>query len=144
MGEREEGSDASGNGPAVFGGKSLAVEAGAKSAFGPDPPGGGLVRIGKRAAQVHDAPEGRPNYPLLLIVKILLLEQWYNLSNPQMEETLGDRISFRHFVGLGLQEDAPNHSAISRCRTAMAEWGMAEELLMELGRQLEERGLVLK
>ena len=102
MGEREEGSDASGNGPAVFWWKvscrrswgKISVWTGIHRAVG-------WVRIGKRAAQVHDAPEGRPNYPLLLIVKILLLEQWYNLSNPQMEETLGDRISFRHFVGLG-------------------------------------------
>ena len=38
------------------------------------------VRIGKLAAQVYDAPEGRPSYPPLLMVKVLLLEQWYNLS----------------------------------------------------------------
>ena len=47
------------------------------------------VRIGKLAAQVYDAPEGRPSYPPLLMVKVLLLEQWYNLSDPQMEEALG-------------------------------------------------------
>ena len=35
-----------------------------------------------------------------MMVKVLLLEQWYNLSDPQMEEALGDRISFRRFVGL--------------------------------------------
>ena len=56
------------------------------------------------------------------MVKVLLLEQWYNLSDPQtsdprMEEALGDRISFRRFVGLGLQEDAPDHSTISRFGT---------------------------
>ena len=102
------------------------------------------VRIGKLTARVYDAPEGRPSYPPLLMVKVLLLEQWYNLSDPQMEEALGDRISFRRFVGLGLQEDAPDHSTISRFRTALAERGLAEELFMELGRQLEERGLMLK
>ncbi len=102
------------------------------------------VRIGTLAAQVYDAPEGRPSYPPLLMVKVLLLEQWYNLSDPQMEEALGDRISFRRFVGLGLQEDAPDHSTISRFRTALAERGLAEELFLELGRQLEERGLMLK
>ena len=42
MGEWEDGSDASGNGPAVFGGKPPAGDAGEKPASGADPPGGGL------------------------------------------------------------------------------------------------------
>lgn len=28
---------------------------------------------------------GRPNYDPVLMVKILLLQQWYNLSDPQIE-----------------------------------------------------------
>ena len=42
-----------------------------------------------------------------MMVKVLLLEQWYGLSDPQMEEALRDRISFRRFVGLDLQDDTP-------------------------------------
>ena len=53
------------------------------------------------------------------MVKALLLQQWYNLTDPQMEEALGDRISFRHFVGLSLQDDTPDHSTISRFRSAL-------------------------
>ncbi len=34
-----------------------------------------------------------------MMVKVLLLEQWYVLSDPRMEEALRDRISFRRFVG---------------------------------------------
>ena len=56
---------------------------------------------------IYSADEGRPSYPPLMMVKVLLLEQWYNLSDPQMEEALGDRISFRRFVGLGLQTRPP-------------------------------------
>ena len=37
------------------------------------------------------------------------MEQWRNPSDLEMEEALGDRISLRRFVGLGLQEDAPDH-----------------------------------
>ena len=47
-------------------------------------------------------------------------------------------------MGLGPQEDAPDHSTVSRFSAALAGRGLAEELFMELGRQLEERGLVLK
>ena len=50
---------------------------------------------------------GRPSYPPLMMVKVLLLEQWYVLSDPQMEEALRDRISFRRFVGLDLQDHTP-------------------------------------
>ena len=56
---------------------------------------------------VHGATEGRPSYPPLMMVKVLLLEQWYVLSDPQMEEALRDRISFRRLVGLDLQDHTP-------------------------------------
>ena len=73
-----------------------------------------------------------------------MLEQWYNLSDPQMEEALGDRISFRCFVGLGLQDDTPDHSTISRFRGILTEKRLVERLMKELSRQLEERGMVVK
>ena len=101
-------------------------------------------RFEELTAGVYSAREGRPSYPPLTMVKILLLEQWYSLSDPQMEEALGDRISFRRFVGLGLQDDTPDYSTISRFRTALEERGLSEKLFKELGRQLEARGLVLK
>ena len=95
-------------------------------------------------ARVHSALEGRPSYPPLMMVKVLLLEQWYNLSDPQMEEALQDRISFRRFVGLGLQDDTPDYSTISRFRATLEELGISETLFKELEVQLDERGLVLK
>ena len=79
-----------------------------------------------------------------MMVKVLLLEQWYNLSDPQMEEALQDRISFRRFVGLGLQDDTPDYSTISRFRATLEELGISETLFKELEVQLDERGLVLK
>ena len=65
-------------------------------------------------AGIHAAPAGRPSYPPLLMVKAMLLQQWYRASDPAMEEALWERVSFRWFVGLGLQDDAPDHSTISR------------------------------
>ena len=100
-------------------------------------------RFGRLLARVHSALEGRPSYPPLMMVKVLLLEQWYNLSDPQMEEALQDRISFRRFVGLGLH-DTPDYSTISRFRATLEELGISETLFRELEAQLDERGLVLK
>lgn len=101
-------------------------------------------RFERLVSGVYSARDGRPSYPPLTMVKVLLLEQWYNLSDPQMEEALGDRISFRRFVGLGLQDDTPDHSTISRFRTALEERGLSERLFEELGAQLESLGLMLK
>ncbi|MEM0136066.1 MAG: transposase [Thermoplasmatales archaeon] len=37
---------------------------------------------------------GRPNYYLIIIVKILLLQQWYDLSDLKIGREVSDRISF--------------------------------------------------
>ena len=86
-------------------------------------------RFNRLVEGVYSASEGRPSYPPLTMVKVLLLEQWYNLSDPQMEEALGDRISFRRFVGLGLQDDTPDHSTISRFRGILTEKRLVERLM---------------
>jgi IS5 family transposase len=40
------------------------------------------------------APTGRPAYPPLLQLKALLLQQWYRLSDRDLEEALANRLSF--------------------------------------------------
>ena len=93
---------------------------------------------------VYDAPRGRPAYPPLLMVKALLLREWYELSDEELEQALWDRISFRRFVGLGLDENAPDRSTVSRFRLQLVRRGLAPRLFAELNRQLERRRLVLK
>ena len=93
---------------------------------------------------VHGAPTGRPSWSPLVMVKALLLQQWYDLSDPGLEEALSDRLSFRRFVGLGLDEGQPDHSVISRFRKVLRERDLDGALFEEVGRQLEARGLLLK
>lgn len=76
--------------------------------------------------------------------KCLLLQQWYALSDPQLEEALADRLSFRRFVGLPLDEEVPDHSTISRFRARLAQLKLGDRLFGELNRQLEGRGLLVK
>ena len=61
-----------------------------------------------------------------------------------MEEALWDRVSFKRFVGLSLEDAAPDHSTISRFRKEVAKRGLGRRLFEELGRQLDERGLLVK
>ena len=53
---------------------------------------------------------GRPNYDPVFMVKILLLQQWYNLSDQQVEREIRDRISFLNF--LGYPEKLPDRNTI--------------------------------
>jgi len=47
---------------------------------------------------------GSPPYPRLVMFKALLLQQWYGLSDPELEEALDDLASFRDFCGFVLSD----------------------------------------
>jgi IS5 family transposase len=100
--------------------------------------------VERELTAVYAAGEGRPAYRPLVMFKALLLQQWYQLSDPGLEEALVDRLSFRRFIGLGLEEAVPDHSTLRRFRSHLAARGLGERLLEALNRQLEERGLMLK
>lgn len=67
-----------------------------------------------------------------------------NLIDPMMEEALGDRLSFRRFTGLSLDEAVPDHSTISRFRSLLAERGLAVKVFDEIARQIQAKGLMVK
>src|ERR671918_1140986 len=93
---------------------------------------------------IYAAPVGRPSYGPLVLLKCLLLQQWYRLSDPGLEEALSDRLSFRRFVGLALADPVPDHSTLSRFRAELVRRRLNERLLAELNRQLDQRGLIVK
>jgi IS5 family transposase len=93
---------------------------------------------------IHPSRRGEPSYPPLMMFKVLLLQRWYQLSDPQMEEALYDRLSFQRFAGLALADDTPDHSTIFRFRDQLTRRGLMGPLLAELARQLDISGAVLK
>lgn len=87
---------------------------------------------------------GAPAYPALIMLKALLLQQWYSLSDPALEEALSDRLSFRRFLGLGLEDPTPDHSTLWRFREALRRSGLDAQVFTALERQLSDRGLIIK
>jgi IS5 family transposase len=87
---------------------------------------------------------GAPAYPALALLKALLLQQLYGLSDPQLEEALSDRLSFRRFLGLSLTDPVPDHSTIWRFREQLAKDGLAERTFALITAQIERSGFVLK
>ena len=78
------------------------------------------------------------------MLKALLLQQWYGLSDPGLEEALGDRLSFRRFCGFELDAPTPDETTLCRFRQALIAAGLQDRLLAELNRQLEQHGLLLR
>ena len=85
---------------------------------------------------------GRPNMDPVLMVKLLVLQAWYGLSDPELERQVNDRISFRHF--LGYPKKAPDYSTVWRFRERLAETGRDKLVWAELQRQLDAKGLRVK
>jgi IS5 family transposase len=87
---------------------------------------------------------GRPGYPALVLFKAVLLQSLYGLSERDLEAALDDRLSFRRFAGLGLDEVVPDHTVLNRFRNALITAGLLDKLFAELDRQLDQAGVVLK
>jgi IS5 family transposase len=58
--------------------------------------------------------EGRPNLDELAMLRALILQNWYGLSDPELEFQLADRISFQHFIGISFQ--IPDFTTLWRFR----------------------------
>jgi transposase, IS5 family len=100
--------------------------------------------LAERLAQLYAAREGRPSYPPIVMLRALLLQQWHRLSDPELEAALEDRISFREFAGVPLNQQVPDHSTISRFRAQLAARGLDQALFSEVSAQLEHQQLVIK
>lgn len=59
-------------------------------------------------------------------------------------EALADRLSFRRFVGLTLEETVPDHTTLNRFRNLLVEAGLLEKLFGERDHQLDKAGLILR
>lgn len=104
----------------------------------------------RAAAIVRSLPEyqntgaGRRPWDAGLMVRCLMLQRWFNLSDPQLEEQLKDRLSFRRFAGLSLEDATPDETTFVIFRRRLREARVEEMMFNEVLRQLRERGLLVK
>lgn len=87
---------------------------------------------------------GRPACRVGVLLRIMILQHLYGLSDPQAEEHLKDRLSFQKFAQLDTHEAVPDETTICRFRQRLIECGLHEQLLALLNRQLEARGYIVK
>jgi len=87
---------------------------------------------------------GASNWPVIMMIKCMLLQRWFGLSDPMLEEMLLDRLSFRRFVGLSLNDKTPDETTFVRFRNRLREHGHASTLFDTTLKILERKGLVVK
>ena len=85
---------------------------------------------------------GRPNFDVIMMFKILILQKWYGLSDLEVEKQMADRISFMAF--LGFPDAFPDSRTIWLFKQRLAETGKDKMVWAELQRQLDAMGLKVK
>ena len=87
---------------------------------------------------------GKPSYDGLILFKMCLLQSWYGLSDYEVEDRVNDSISFSYFCGMTIEQVSPDHSTISRFRTALTETNTFEKLFSTINLQLAAHNIIVK
>jgi len=82
---------------------------------------------------------GRPNVDPVVMIKLLILQSLYNLSDPELERQVTDRISFRKFIGF--TTEIPDFSTVWFFRERLIQSGKYGEVWNTFQAQLELKGL---
>jgi transposase, IS5 family len=79
------------------------------------------------------------------MLRIYFMQNWFNLSDPQAEDSLYDIESMRRFAGIELHgHDIPDESTILRFRHLLEQHQLTERIFAEIRSLLEEKRLLLK
>jgi len=85
---------------------------------------------------------GRPHTDEVLIVRTMVLQSCYGLSDQELEFQVHDRLSFRNF--LGFPESIPDFSTIWKIRERLILAGIEPKIWAELQKQLDAKGYSIK
>ena len=92
------------------------------------------------------AVEGRPPYSPVVLLKILIIAYLYNLSERQAEEVVNFQLPVKEFVGLAVDEAAPDHSTLSLFKRRLCEagrWDYFQTVSDAVLRQAIQSGITL-
>lgn len=82
---------------------------------------------------------GRPRTNIIRLIKCLFVQGLYNLSDPEMEDQLRDRISFQKFLEISKAKEIPDETTINRFKNELAEMGYQEDIFTHTQSILHEK-----
>ena len=83
------------------------------------------------------------DYSSISLLKVLLLQTWFTLSDASVANALCRDVVFMRFCEFSLEGNKPNASTICRFRNRLVGSGLLEELLSLINKQLSVQGLKL-
>lgn len=87
---------------------------------------------------------GRPPYDEVMMMKILVIQQLFNLSDDQTEYQINDRMSFKRFLGLRTGQTIPDAKTIWKFKNDLANGDIIENLFALFEQQLNGEGLITR
>lgn len=90
------------------------------------------------------ANRGRPSIPPLVLFKMLIIQHFYNLSDPGCEDAVNDSLSFRNFCRLGFGDQVPDETTLVRFRKRLIKKNLHHKLLELLNDCLRKHGLMVR
>ena len=88
---------------------------------------------------------GRPSYPLATMLRIHLMQQWYSLSDPAMEDALIEVATIRRFAGIDLISDRiPDETTILSFRHLLEKHDLGQQIFETVKADLKQRGMAMK
>ena len=88
------------------------------------------------------AGNGRPPVGVERMLRIYFLQQWFNLSDPGVEDALYDSLSMRGFVGIDLgREPVPDETTVCKFRHLLERHELGRPMLGQVNRYLDKHGL---
>lgn len=100
--------------------------------------------IEKVFSDIDYSQGGRPPFDRLMMFKILILQEYYGLSDDQIEFQILDRLSFQKFIGQDLHNTVPDAKTIWLFREKLTKSGVIKALFDQLKKQLERYGLIAR
>ena len=100
-----------------------------------------LVKVLDKTSKITG---GAPHRDLLTKVKMLFLQHLYNLSDPELEDQVNDRLSFQKFAGIDYTTTVPDFTTIWRFKEALIEEGVMGRLFELIVGDIERKGLLVK
>src|ERR1700733_13337691 len=86
--------------------------------------------------------KGRRPVGLERMLRIYFLQQWFNLSDPAVEEALYDSVALRQFVGVDLGcEPVPDETTTCKFRHLLEEHQLGEQILGTVNLHLQAQGV---
>ena len=97
--------------------------------------------LDKGYAKQRKSSSGRRRIDPLILFKMLVHRQLFNLSDAETEFQVNDRRSFEKFVGLGVMNDSPDATTLAFFRERLRKAGVIEELFEMFESYLRAQGL---